>query len=209
MIADLKKIYGNKCTGIKLNCIEPVVDDFALIINTSSIRLRFCEAVNFSFNKPVFLNSNFLSCKGSRRSFGLTKSEEELVSHISNESQASKETIKKALHDIPAFDKPVNNIYLGMPNDMEKIICPDMFILQMRPKYAMDLMVHYIAKTNTLPIIKPYPFLSICGSVVASTHIQNRMSISFGCPDSRKYGGVDDDNVIVGIPFDICNQLFN
>jgi len=209
MITELKKRFGPKCTGIKLNYKGSIANTSALNVNTSSIILRFCEAVDLSFSVPILLNSCFLSCKGSQRSFGLTKSDDKLIIHISSESKASEETVKKALLDIPAFNKPVENIFLGIPNDMEDVIHPDMFILQMKPKEAMDLMMLCIVKTSTYPIIKPYPFLSVCGSVVAGTYQQNKMSISFGCPDSRKYGGVDDDKVIVGIPFDTCVQLFN
>lgn len=209
MITELKKRFGNKCTGIKLNYEGSIVNTSALIVNTLSIKLRFCEAVNLSLSTPILLNNSSLSCKGSKRSFGLTKSVDKLNIHISNESKASEEIIKKALHDIPAFETPVKNVFLGIPNEMEDLIHPDMFILQMKPKYAMDLMKLCIIRTNTFPVIKPYPFLSVCGSIVAGTYNQNQMSFSFGCPESRKYGGVDDENVIVGIPFNLCLRLFN
>lgn len=202
MIAELKKRYGNKCTAIKLNYEGTCV-------NTPSIKMRFCEAVNYSFNIPLLLKSSCLSCMGSQRSFGLFKSDEELIAHISNESKASSQTIKKALQNIPVFEVPVRNIFLGIQHNMEDIILPDMFIIQIKPKDAMDLMKLYIVKTNTFPVLQPYPFLSVCGSVVVGVIKLKQMSVSFGCPESRKYGGVIDENVIVGIPYNICNQLFN
>jgi uncharacterized protein (DUF169 family) len=140
---------------------------------------------------------------------GLHKSDKELISHISNESKISEHTISESLQDIPAFEKPVKNIYLGILPEMEDIILPDMFILQIKPKETMDLIKQYILKINAVPIIKPYPFLSVCGNILVGSLKQKQMSISFGCPESRKYGGVDDGNVIVGIPYSICNQLFN
>lgn len=201
MITELKKKYGNKCTGVKVNYEGTCV-------NTSEVALRFCEAVNYSFNVPLLLNSCLLSCKGAQRSFGLLKSDEELIIHIAGESNASEHTIKRALNDIPLIDNPIKNIFLGIQDHMENIIQPDMYILQIRPNEAMVLMRQYIVKTNNSPIIKPYPFLSVCGGILAASLIDNLMSISFGCPESRKFAGVDDSNVIIGIPFKTCIQLF-
>lgn len=202
MITLLKSKYGYKCTGVKLNYEGTCV-------NTPSKNMRFCEAVNYSFNIPLLLKSSSLSCKGSQRSMGLHKSDKELISHISNESKISEHTISEVLQDIPTFEKPVVNIYLGIQAEMEDIILPDMFILQIKPKETMDLIKQYIFKINAIPIIKPYPFLSVCGNILVRSLKQKQMCISFGCPESRRYGGVDDDNVIVGIPYSICNKLFN
>jgi len=201
MITELKRRYGNKCTGVKVNYEGPCV-------NTSEISLRFCQAVNYSFNVPLLLNSSLLSCKGAQRSFGLLRSDEELIIHIAGESNVPEQTIKRALHDIPLFDNPLKNVFLGIQDYMEDVIHPDMYILQIKPNEAMDLMRQYIVKTNNFPIIKPYPFLSVCGGILAASLINNLMSISFGCPESRKFAGVDESNVIVGIPFSTCNQLF-
>lgn len=202
MITLLKSKYGYKCTGIKLNYD-------GVCVNKPSKNMRFCEAVNHSFNVPLLLKTSSLSCKGSQRSMGLLESDEVLSNHISNESKISEQTITKALQDIPCFKKPILNIYLGIQDELENSIHPDLFILLIRPKDAMELIKHYIVKTNMLPVIKPYPFISVCGNILVGAIKQNQMCLSFGCPESRKYGGVDDDKVIVGIPYNQCNQLFN
>lgn len=202
MITFLKSKYGYRCTGIKLSY------DGACV-NMPSKKMRFCEAVNHSFNIPLLLKNSSLSCKGSQRSMGLLNSDKELINHISNESKIPEHTISEALLDIPVFEKPVENIYLGILPEMEDIISPDMFILQIKPKATMELIKLYILKINAVPIIKPYPFLSVCGNILVGSLKQKQMSISFGCPESRRYGGVNDDNVIVGIPYNICNKLFN
>lgn len=202
MIAELKKRYGNKCSCIKLNYEGTCV-------NTPSVKLRFCEAVNHSFHAPLLLNSSNLACKGSQRSFGLSLSDEHLIKHISEESKISTSIVKMVLQDTPVFDQPVKNIFLGIQNQMEEEIRPDMFILQIKPKDVMELIKQYILKTSKFPIIKTHPFLSVCGGVLVSTIKQKLMSISFGCSDSRRFGGVDDSDVIVGLPFNICKQLLN
>jgi uncharacterized protein (DUF169 family) len=47
--------------------------------------------------------------------------------------------------------------------------------------------------------------MSVCANIAVQTFISGKMCISFGCPASRKFGGVLEDEVIVGIP----NLLFN
>ncbi|MBN1788867.1 MAG: DUF169 domain-containing protein [Bacteroidales bacterium] len=202
MISELKRRFGYKCSGIKLNYIGSY-------INTPLVELRLCEAVNHSFNVPLLLNYRNLCCEGSQRSLGFEKQDRELISHISEESHVLSQTVKKALQNIPVFDKPIKNIFLGIQDEMEERIQPDLFIMHVRPKEAMELMKQVMVITNTFPVIKPYPFLSVCGGILVNTIKNKQMSISFGCPESRKYAGVDDSDVIVGIPFKICEKLIN
>jgi len=202
MINRLKEKYGNKCTSIKINYKGPCK-------NSPAIKMRFCEAVSYSFNVPLSINGDTLSCLGSQRSFGLLKNDDEIANHISLEIGISLELIKQSLIDIPKFEEPIKSILLGIQEHMEDQIKPDLFILHLSPKDAMDLMKEYTSKTSIAPVIKPVTYLSVCGNILTQTYKYNRMSISFGCPDSREYGGVSKNDVIVGIPYSECNNLFN
>ncbi|MCF8307820.1 MAG: DUF169 domain-containing protein, partial [Bacteroidales bacterium] len=33
------------------------------------------------------------------------------------------------------------------------------------------------------------------------------VTVSFGCPESREYGGVNKDEVVVGIPYSLAHKL--
>jgi uncharacterized protein (DUF169 family) len=145
---------------------------------------------------------------GSRRSLGIFKNDDDLIQHISQESQVEPKTVKYVLDDTPIFDPLVNNILLGISEEMENEVQPDMYIMYIEPKDVMDLMKEYTLKLNKFPAIKPYTFLSICGNVFVRTYKFGVMSISYGCPESRRYGGVKDNLVVVGIPYDKCLQLF-
>jgi hypothetical protein len=54
MIDKLKDILGPKCTAINVN------GEISEFINVPSTRLKFCEAVNCSFNIPIRLNDSNL-----------------------------------------------------------------------------------------------------------------------------------------------------
>jgi uncharacterized protein (DUF169 family) len=201
MINELKKRFGPKCLGLKVNYTKKFE-------NSPLKQIRFCEAVNDAFKTPLLFNPQNLSCYGAKRSMGILKHDEELVQHIAQESRIASQIIRMAVNDIPHFESPIHNILMGIDEEMEKEVTPDMFILFISPKDVMELMKEYALKLSQYPIIKPYTFMSVCGSVFANTYKHGVISVSFGCPESRKYGGVKDNLMVVGIPYSVCSQLF-
>jgi uncharacterized protein (DUF169 family) len=202
MISKLKSQFGSKCIGLKLN--------YSKEIAYSPIKsMRFCEAVNDAFKTTLIFNPSNLTCMGARRSMGLLNDDSELIEHISKESGISHQTIKRAIHDIPKMNTPIHNVLMGISEEEEKEIQPDMYILFVSPKDAMELMRVYTFKTDEFPEINPFTFLSICGSVFISTFKSSKMSVSFGCPESRKFGGIKDNLMVVGLPYNISKQLFD
>lgn len=43
--------------------------------------------------------------------------------------------------------------------------------------------------------------MSICGNIAVNTYLEEKISLSFGCEDSRKYGGISRGQLVVGIPY--------
>ena len=202
MISNLKSIYGNRCSGIKINYE-------GIFVNSPAKELPLCEAISYSFNVPLLVKNTNIPCIGSRRSLGLLEYENELVHYLHKHSKVSAEAIKKALKDIPVISSPFENIFLGIPENLESKIQPDLFIIYMKPKDAMELVQLYAAKTDKFPVIKPYTFLSVCGNIIAQTYKKKQVNVSFGCTESRKHGSIDDNMIIVGLPFHIGSLLFN
>jgi uncharacterized protein (DUF169 family) len=201
MISTLKRKFGDCCTGLKVNISGNETISHAK-------QMRFCEVVKDSFKIPILINTNNLSCLGSRRSLGLQTDCKELTQHISTESGVNIETVEYLLHDTPYFSNPVHNILLGINQEMEESIQPDLYIMYIKPRDLMNIVRDYTIIFNKFPIVKPHTFLSVCGNVLARTLLFDVMSISFGCPESRRYGGVKDHQVVVGIPYNKAIQLF-
>ncbi|MFP4557079.1 MAG: DUF169 domain-containing protein [Bacteroidales bacterium] len=201
MITELRRRFGYQCVGIKVNCSK----DMAY----SPVKpIRFCEAVNDAFKTPLIFNPQNLVCFGARRSMGFLHNDKELIRHISGESGISNQTVKKALFEIPTMNTPIHNIFMGIEEEVEKEIQPDMYIMYINPSDLIELIRSYALKINDYPTVKPYMFLSVCGNVFISTFKSARMSVSFGCPESRKYGGVKDNQLVVGLPYSDAVQLF-
>jgi len=62
---------------------------------------------------------------------------------------------------------------------------------------------------------KPTREIKFCEAVKYSFEVpveidneNNQISVSFGCPESRKFGGVQPDEAIIGIPYHIMECLF-
>jgi len=202
MIDDLKKYFStNKCTGIKIN------DFTGYIVNLPSVKLRFCEAVNHSFNIPLLINNQNMGCMGAERNLGFRKDDEYLGLHISKNTGISLGLIREMLTETSVIKDPINNLALGITEEIEKIYKPDFFIVYTSPLKSMQL-IHHLAKTFGIkPLIASYSLLSICGNVFARGYNSGNVCISFGCPESRKYGGVDMDEVIIGIPGEMAKRL--
>ena len=204
MIEVLKEKYGPYCLGLKIDCREKETH-----IPAPQAPLRFCEAVRLAFDKPLLIKAEDLNCPGSKRSMGLFFEDETLMKNIHQESGIDPGMIRKAVNDIPRLDKPPESILLGIDEEMEKEIRPDLFILFLQPARVMELMKLYALKLKQFPLIRPFSFMSVCGNVFVSTYKNRDFCISFGRPDSRKYAGLADDLVVAGIPYESCVALFS
>ena len=191
---ELKKNFGRRCTGIKINgeYIQPV--------NKPSKKMRFCEAVNYSFDVPIQITSDNLGCPGARRSMGYNNNDIQLSGLIAENNGIPLLHVEESLMVIPRMDTEIFNVTMGMLNDMEKDVPPDMYIIYTKPEKVTKLMYQYARKNKKLSV-PPVLFLSVCGNVFVNTFLNQTCSISFGCPESRVNGGINEDEVIVGIPY--------
>lgn len=199
MINDLKNRFGGKCSGININGI-------AQDINQTSVKMKLCEAVKYSFDIPIQVNNENLGCPGARRSIGFDSDNLKLAKTISNNNDIPLSHVKNILKEIPAIKTEIGRVNFGIKQEMEEYLPPDLFIMYVYPSEITKIM-HLLTKHMLEPSIPPYALLSICGNVFANSYINKLISISFGCPESRKYGGVEDNEVVVGIPFQFAKYL--
>jgi len=202
MIEQVKSLFGNKSTGIKLNPGE------FKTFNKPTREIKFCEAVNYSFDVPIEIGNENLGCPGARRSLGFDNNDEKLSEVISENTQIPISYIKEGLNSIPVIQTPIHNVGLGITEKMEDEIMPDIYISYTRPENIMNFM-HQAARMKIQPFLPPYSLHSICGNVFSRAYENNLISVSFGCPESRNFGGVQPEEVIIGIPYNILNLFLN
>ncbi|MBN2610654.1 MAG: DUF169 domain-containing protein [Bacteroidales bacterium] len=201
MIQELKRIFGPKCTAVKVN---GEVNEF---INLPTKKMKFCEAVFHSFDIPVRINTDNLVCPGARRCMGFDKDENTLAGTIAENNDIPVKYIYKALAQIPVL-KNITHINLGITELMEKDTPPDLYIMYLKPEHITGI-IHSQAKFEVMPMLPPYSLLSVCGNVFSRCYSGNTISISFGCPESRIHGGIEPGEVVIGIPFKFARQLIS
>jgi len=72
----------------------------------------------------------------------------------------------------------------------------------------MEFLKIYQRTGNSLDV-KLSSITAMCGDVAVQTFISKKVCISFGCDDSREYGKVSDEELIVGIPKEKIENLMH
>ena len=201
MIDKLRQHFGNKCTSVYIN------SEFPGFINIPLKQMKFCEAVEQSFKVPLRLTRENLGCPGARRSVGFDTVDEKLAVNISENSDIPINFINNVLQDIHTITG-VRNIDLGLNSYPENELQPDLFILYVQSYQITDLF-YKLAKMAIKPSIPPYLMLSVCGDVFANTYLNQVVSISFGCPESRKSGAIGKNEIVISLPFKIAGDLLH
>jgi len=201
MTDKLKQLFGPKCTAINVN------GELNELIYIPTKQMKFCDAVNHSFKTPMMLNTNNLGCPGARRSIGFDSNDKLLASTISAENSLPVKFIRAALREIPVLNG-ISHINLGLTELMENELQPNVYIMYVQPFKVTGLM-HRLAKMALIPSVLPYIFLSVCGNVFANCYLNQKVTISFGCPESRESGGIGEDEIVVGLPFSVAEKLLH
>jgi uncharacterized protein (DUF169 family) len=153
------------------------------------------------------LNTDNLGCPGARRCLGFRNDNVQLATKISDENNIPVKFIRAALGKIPVL-KDITHINLGLTECIENDIQPDLYIMYVQPFKITELM-HKLSKMALIPSVPPYTFLSVCGNVFANCYLNQKVTISFGCPESRESGGIGKDEIVVGLPFNVAENLLH
>ena len=174
---------------------KPKLDNVKLLKN-----VRFCEATQKVMFQPVLLDRESISCPGARYAFGWDAGNKNiLLNSCSDKQKIQKDTLNSILMRAPYFRKPPK--YIGLNTEDE----PDLVISYMTPAKIMNLVKTYHNRWNKNLDVSLYSMMPICGGVVVRSYLENKISISFGCHDSRKYTEMRMENLTVGVPKNMFN----
>lgn len=197
LIQNAKNILGDKCIGVSLNSAD--YQNYQLVTQP----MRFCEAVFNSFNSPLAINKLLIDCPGARRCLKITAENNKLINEISMHGNLSKDFIISALKEIPVISKPLHNIVFANNGK------PDLLIAYTTPDKVVGVLIKYAQKLQEKPLLAPYFIMSMCGNIFVRSIETGKITISFGCPESRKYAGINEDEIIIGIPGKVATKLFS
>jgi len=157
--------------------------------------IRFCEAVNLAITQPVILSKESLSCESAQYVFGWReKLDNQLLAGCQDKCKAPDKILKSLLLSIPRFKKPFSHI--GLNTDDK----PDLVMSFIAPQEMMKIIKVYNNHTGKNVEVSLNSMMGLCGNIAAKTYLEEKINISFGCLDSRKFADMRRDSLAVGIP---------
>ncbi len=157
--------------------------------------VRFCEALNLAITQPIILSKESISCDSAQYVFGWRKKfDNQLLDSCQDKCKISDKILKSLLSTIPCFNKPFSHI--GLNTDDE----PDLVISFVAPQEMMRIIKVYNNHNGKNVEVSLNSMMGICGNIAAKTFLEEKISISFGCLDSRKFADMRRDSLAVGIP---------
>jgi uncharacterized protein (DUF169 family) len=191
----LTKISGSDWVAIKFERQIPTYDTEAL---------RFCEAVYRAKNKHISLSLCHICCDGARRCFGWVKSNDlKLAQGLSQKIGIEQDVADELIRSVPVLNDKISGISLG------KDIEGDVYISYASPESAMRIVRCWQIITSRNLNVEVSGIMSVCGNIAVKSFTNQRISISFGCPDSREYGSIENGELVVGIPHNIAVSICN
>ena len=170
--------------------------------NFVSAPLRFCEAVFQARRSCIDVAPEVICCEGAKRSFGWVKnSDDALTLKLSEKTGLDMEGATQLIKQVPVLGYPYPGIRIGYcPN-------PDVLVTYVQPKAAMRLVRLWEAIMGHTLRVAISSIMAVCGNAVVRSYMNQSISLSFGCPDSRRYGGIGPDQLVVAIPTDLLREM--
>ncbi len=197
LVEEFQRRIGGRWIGVKFYFDELPP------LNTIPIKdVRFCEAITMSLTHPVLLTPEGLNCHGACYVFGWDKGvKEEMVERFHHDEGFSKIEAEKLVQDLPKINGFLKGIGLNVKNG------PDILLSYLQPGQIMKLLRSYQIHFGEEVTIDLSSIVSVCGHVAVETLVNQRVALSFGCSDARKYGGITRDRVAIGLPVGVARDL--
>ena len=187
----LEQLTGERWTGLKfIEAVPAGTQRFA----------RLCEAVHQSFGSDITIACGTMECPGALRSLGLGRPDEQMALQMSEKTGMPMQRAKALLSASPILKRNVRSIELGNADR------PDILLSYLQPEAAMKLLRCWQQMTGRRLSTDLSAFTAVCASLVAAEQ-DDQPVFSFGCPDSREYGGIGPDRLVAALSRDTASQM--
>ena len=187
--------FRSQWIKVKFYKEKPYLEDVTRLAD-----VKFCEATREAIRQPVLLDKESISCPGAQYAFGWSKTfQTELLQNCQVKRKTQKGILKSILLDMPHLKEPPK--YIGLNTKDE----PDLVISYMPPEEIMNLTKIYQNLQGKSLDVSLYTTMAICGCIATRTYLEDSVSISFGCDDSRKFADMRREDLAIGVP----KRLFN
>ncbi|MFX1538044.1 MAG: DUF169 domain-containing protein [Promethearchaeota archaeon] len=175
--------------------------------------MRYCEAVNkvMQNSSTVLLRARSISCPAARKILGFIQDGQQQmqvpIKELVEEGRFKDETTAyAALNACPRLDQSPKAVLLS-----REYSDADVYVFHITPLEFMKLMQAYQYLYGQEAHVDISSVMPVCGNCSVRPFVTKTMGISFGCNDSRQYGGITNDKFVVGLPArymrEICEAL--
>jgi len=176
---------------------EDIPEDIKKIENGA----RHCEMVQKASQGEIFYaTGDEQACKGGAAALGLVEAPEKVKTGEMYQSLgrfSSLGSAKRTMDDIPKIDNMMHGIIYA---PLEKATFdPDVIVVICNPAQAMKLAQALVYTLGGRVEADFAGIQSICADAVAGPFTRKRPNITLGCSGSRKFAGIQSDEVIVGM----------
>jgi len=197
IVDDLQRRFGSRWTGVKF-----FFDDFPKGRRYFPKETRFCEAINQSWSTNTMLGRGCITCMGANYVFGWEKDiRDRVIENFHKKSNIPLKNAARIVKGLPSMESAP--IAIGL-NGGET---PDLLVAFLQPEQFMRFLNVYQRVFGEKLKVELSGFAAVCGNVAVKAYVDKKVSLSFGCEDSRQYGGISRDRLIVGIPYVQSHKL--
>ncbi len=198
--SNFRKAFGTHWIDIKFYKKDPEIKEAKYLHD-----VRFCEATKKAVTHPVILDKNSINCPGALFAFGW-KSVSSFYKHCLKKSKLTRNALRSIIPELIHLDGTFQFIGLNTEQD------PDVIMSYVTPAQIMKLLYLYHNKEGKTLDISLCSMMSICSGIAVKSYVQNEITFSFGCSDSRTYAKIGKERLAVGIPkkhFDLVQSKKN
>ncbi len=197
IIDEFQQKFGSRWTGVKFFFDHAPEGKWYFPRET-----RFCEALSRSWSSNELLTRGCVNCMGANYVFGWEENiGDKVIENFHKKRNISVQDAATIVQSLPKMEVPP--IAIGF-NGVES---PDLLVACLQPQQCMRLLEVYQGVSGEKLKFELLGFAAVCGNVAVKTYLTKRISLSFGCEDSRQYGGISRDRLIVGIPYGQAHKL--
>ena len=197
IVDEFQRTFGSRWTGVKFFFGDPPKGG-----RYFSKETRFCEAISQSWSSNNLLARGCINCMGANYVFGWGENiRDKAIENFHKKNNISQKDAERIVKGLPTME--IAPIAIGLNGEES----PDLLVAYLQPQQFMRLLSVYQGVFGEKLRVELSGFAAVCGNVAVNGYLHKRISLSFGCEDSRQYGGISRDRLVVGIPYALAHKL--
>ena len=172
--------------------------------------LTFCQFTYLSrVHKEILLGTfSDIVCAYAQSFLGFADFPEDLYEgkRAAGRRTETAEAYKRLLSDMARIEPGTTEAVLTSPLEATPVD-PDVILLYVTPGQTTQLLHAATWKTGERIVVRTAAEAGTCGEAVAATYLSRRPTIAFPCSGTRRFGQVEDDELIFAIPAFMMNEF--